>query len=85
MGCNTYHYYNTGIKFSESDDDVGCLCTFPHNDNEVLCGGRIKSLAMLGAAIILVHQDRNYFDGWCTLPGNLPNWIVEGMNKHILE
>ena len=67
------------IQFSEMDDDTGCLCTFPHNDNGELDAERVRSLAMLGAAVVLAHQgelkDTNF------LPFCLPQWIQDEIKR----
>ena len=59
MGENYYQAENRSISFSESAD-IGCLCTFPHND---MSGGkfkpdagRIMNLALLGCAVALLHN-----------------------------
>jgi len=60
MGCESYYFDTTPIKFSEQDDDIGCLCTFPDNDQtstgERLDFGRVRSLAYLGAAVVLLQR-----------------------------
>lgn len=68
------------IQFSEMDDDTACLCTFPHNFNEKLDAEHVRSLAMLGAAVVLAHQGElketvNF------LPHCLPQWIRDEIKR----
>jgi len=83
MGCEAYNAEGARIHFSESNDDVGCLCTFPFNDmidDGVLCRSRLKSLALLGLAVVLLRRgdikaSDEPFD-WVFIPGNLPeHWV----------
>lgn len=82
MGCDTYKYNDTYIHFSEGDDNTRCLCTFPHNDDEVLEPSRLRSLAYLGATIKLIHEGL-ITDEYVYLPYCLPKWIKEGIDKQI--
>jgi hypothetical protein len=82
MGCDSYYLdgIDTPIKFSEMNDDVCCLCTFPHNDNNELTNYRIRSLAMLGAAVVLLQHgviDNGF------LPNCLPKWIVDAIGESL--
>ena len=79
MGCDYYRYESELIRFSEMDDTVSCLCTFPHNDMEHLDLSRVRSLAMLGAAIVLIHHDE--IEGPVYLPNNLPKWIITELER----
>lgn len=100
MGEHGYHTSGYGaeyiIYFSESDDDWGCLCTFPHNDHGELTSDRVRSLALLGAAVVLAsHQaDRLESAGrmagphllpaeWETLilPQVVPQWIRDEIQR----
>lgn len=74
MGCDSYRVNDTTIKFNETDDECRCLCTFPHNDGETLDSERLRSLALLGAAVVLSQWDSG-FDGHCTIPDSLPKWV----------
>ena len=83
MGCETYGVNwptERGIKFSEVDDTVGCLCTFPHNDvDDHIDTDRVRSLALLGAAVVL-HR-RGLTDGPVIyLPDMIPQWIRDGID-----
>jgi len=70
------------VEFSEADDTWRCLCTFPWNDNAEgrIDISRIRSLALLGAAVVLIHngdiqEEYNY----------LPYCVPEFIRKAILE
>ena len=78
MGCHSYH----GIQFSEDDDEFVCLCTFPYNDEaagERLDPERVRSLALLGAAVVLNRYDGDI--GY--LPDDLPRWIVDEIVRNV--
>lgn len=76
MGCDSYRTRDTTIQFNEMDDEgPGCLCTFPHNDMEGLTPERLRSLALLGAAVVLARYEDSDFGGWCTIPNSLPEWL----------
>ena len=77
MGCD---HYVGGIMFSEGDDEVGCLCTFPHNDGDRLDVERVRSLAYLGAAVVL--QKRGDLEH-PYLPGCLPAWIRDEIDRNL--
>jgi len=85
MGCDVYRYDSEIIGFSELDDGVPCLCTFPHND---LAFGeleplRVRSPAMLGAAVVLIHH--GYLSGPVYLPDALPEWLVDALEQMLPE
>ena len=83
MGCDCYtiltHSGERDIRFSEGDDDLGCLCTFPHNDGETLDADRVRSLAYLGAAVVLASHEEA--DDNQYLPNSLPEWIRKGIDE----
>lgn len=82
MGCEAYSLsWPTGQEtmFSEMDDTVGCLCTFPHNDGLRLDADRVQSLALLGAAVVL-HRRGLLTDPYCYIPSDIPQWISDGIN-----
>jgi hypothetical protein len=83
MGCDSYWYRDKRIMFSEGDDDVLCLCTFPHNDEAFgeISSERVRSLAYLGATIVLIHENRIEQDVF--IPYCLPEWIKEQIDKRI--
>ena len=81
MGCKSYYLsdlHETPIRFSEGDNDLGCLCTFPHNDMGQLSADRVRSLAYLGAAVVMLKRG-DIDDGY--LPGCLPEWIREEIDR----
>lgn len=82
MGCDTYECEGTLIRFSEMDDG-GCLCTFPHNDQGKLTQRRVRSLAMLGAAVVLLHHGE--LEGPVFLPYSLPQWLVGEIKRLLLD
>jgi hypothetical protein len=66
--------------FSEADDSIRCLCTFPFNDGERLCPDRVRSLAYLGAAVVLDQRgelEHPY------LPFCLPKWMRDEIDRNI--
>jgi len=73
------NWEDAAIQFSEGDDETACLCTFPHNFEQTgLDTERVRSLALLGAAVVLAHQgelkeEYNY------LPYCVPQWIRDGI------
>ena len=67
------------VRFSDMDDEFGCLCTFPGNDQEELDIERIKSLALFGAAVHLLMSGE--LDGPVFIPDNLPRWIVDAVRR----
>lgn len=84
MGEKTYSIRNKHIRFSEDNDDYGCLCTFPHNDNEYLSLDRLKSLALFGAVVRLVmdgYYDDREDDGYIFIPQDVPEWILESVER----
>jgi hypothetical protein len=85
MGCETYHYMSEIIRFSEMDDTVPCLCTFPHNDLalDMLKPLRVRALAMLGAAVVLIQ--RGELEGPVYLPDALPRWLIEALEQMLPE
>lgn len=82
MGCDYYHINNVAIHFSDIDDSIGCLCTFPHNDNKHLDSDRIRSLAYLGAAVVLASKLKNKNQIYNFIPECLPKWIQKEIDKY---
>ena len=78
MGEKIYQIGEYPLQFSEIDDDYVCLCTFPHNDQGVLTPDRVRSLALLGAAVVLAHGDdlEHPF-----LPACVPEWIRHEIDR----
>ena len=84
MGCNKYYLEGIDypIAFSEMNEDVRCLCTFAHNDGKSLDPERVRSLAYLGAAVVLVSNeqaDHGY------IPSCLPDWIKQEIDRIVLK
>ncbi len=67
------------VGFTDTDDTVGCLCTFPHNyQGKPLSASTVQSLALLGAAIVLARREpisREYF----MIPADVPQWIRDSI------
>lgn len=88
MGCDSYavgsHHC---LKFDELDDRVRCLCTFPDNDRYRLDPSRVRSLAYLGAAVILAHQEEFAVDSeetiYESIPHCLPDWVKTEIDRNI--
>lgn len=71
MGCNTYsanypvgngQWAEAGIALPYADDDIPCVCTFPHNNQLEPDGlvrleaGEARSLAYIGAMVVALHN-----------------------------
>ena len=84
MGCDYYEFEKTSIHFSDLNEETSCLCTFPYNEEifKQLDPHIVRSLAMLGAAIVLVHQ-AEFNDDYMFLPEQLPEWIVNEIKKYV--
>jgi hypothetical protein len=81
MGCDKYYLNENLIAFSELNDSVGCLCTFI-NDGYSLTPERVRSLAYLGATVVLLHQkeiDHGH------IPSCLPDWMKEQIDTIVLN
>ena len=78
MGEKIYKIGEYPLQFSEMDDDYVCLCTFPHNDQGQLLPDRVRSLALLGAAVVLAHSGdlENPFLPYC-----VPEWIRKEIDR----
>jgi hypothetical protein len=83
MGCDKYYLSDDDVvAFSEMNEDVGCLCTFPHNDGFKLDEERVRSLAYLGATVVLLKQgeiDHGY------IPACLPDWVRKEIDRIVLK
>jgi len=60
MGEQVYEVEGKYIRFSE-DSEIGCLCTFPHNDRDlkgklIVDKDRLLNLALLGCVVVLLHN-----------------------------
>ena len=55
MSCDYYTLeHRDSIHFSDSDDSICCLCTVTADMR--LDSERVKALAYLGAAVVLMHH-----------------------------
>jgi hypothetical protein len=56
MGERVYNINGYRVRFSDGDDTIGCLCTFPYNDRydgKLIIGyERLINLALLGCAVV---------------------------------
>jgi hypothetical protein len=86
MGCDYYGIitreegYSSSLHFSDLDEEWECLCTFPYNDQGKLDSSRVRSLALLGAAVVLAHNGE--LDN-PLLPNGVPEWIREEIKRII--
>ena len=85
MSCDLYEYEDIMITFSEMNDDVRCLCTFPHNDNKHLDVSRLRSLAMLGAAVAMKRHGKYADEEYVYLPESLPKWFLKELDRLLPE
>lgn len=81
MGCDYYHVHGHLIHFSDCDDSYGCLCTFPHNYEPILDVDAVRSLALLGAAAVLVLEQKFGKDEYVFLPSAIPDWIKQEIDR----
>ena len=84
MGCDKYYLKDIDypMMFSEMNDDICCLCTFPHNDGETLDPERVRSLAYLGAAVVL-NSRGDAPHGF--IPSCLPDWMKKEIDRIVLK
>ena len=75
MGCDRYVFEDVSIQFGE---DVACLCMWPFNKE--LSPEHLRLLAMIGAAVVLIHHDSDTDGGSFMLPKSLPDWVVQGID-----
>jgi len=81
MGCHYYKLRGGALAhFLDSDDEFGCLCTFPHNNGEEMTADDVKSLALLGAAVAIAENDPATGE-YVFIPGDLPDWIVDAVRR----
>jgi hypothetical protein len=73
--------YILPIHFPDTDDRATCLCTFPFNNGQRIDLQEMRSLAMLGAAVVMQHHKHEEYR---YLPGDLPQWIVDEIDRVIL-
>lgn len=91
MGCDYYYIGTTAIHLSENED-IGCLCTFPHNyeHDKQLDKDLIRSLAYLGASVVLARRNQKFnknlpdITSYTFIPECLPDWIKKEIDKHLI-
>ena len=82
MGCDSFYLRGVNIHFDECDDDISCLCTFPHNCIDYIDPDTVYSLALFAAAVKLVIE--GYYTGeYLTIPRDIPEWIIADIKKAI--
>lgn len=87
MGCDYYTVHRWTGKdweedstyFSEIDDEVSCLCTFPHNYLEGFDKDIVRSLAYLGASVVLNHHGEEVRN----INADLPAWIKKDIDDSL--
>lgn len=90
MGCQTYTVKNLEdedvfITFSEMDETYGCLCTFPANHKTLgIDAWTVRSLALLGSAVVLAHQGEFAEDDYNFLPNAVPEWIRKAIDQSLV-
>lgn len=75
------------LQFSESNDDWACLCTRLHTQDTEdgrLESATIRSLALLGAAVVLASRDDSALTS-TLLPDGVPEWIRQEIIDTIPE
>jgi hypothetical protein len=90
MGCDQYtvsgwvqeeqKWKDGSIHFPDTDERATCLCTFPSGGRRIDLQ-EMRSLAMLGAAVVMQHHKHEEYR---YLPGDLPEWIVDEIDRVIL-
>jgi hypothetical protein len=80
MGCDHY-VIGSGedspvVGFSEADDTTACLCCFPWG-RETLDPDEVRSLALLGAAVVQAYQTGSAV----FIPQMLPTWVVREVDR----
>jgi hypothetical protein len=85
MGCYKYHLQGIDypIMFSEMNEDIGCLCTFPHNHGSKLDPETVRSLAYLGATVAMIYQGEQLPHGF--IPSCLPDWVKNEIDRVVLN
>jgi hypothetical protein len=91
MGCDYYEVDGFSLHFSEDQGDWGCLCTFPYNwqQGQKLAPDDIRSLALLGAAAAIAHQEavdavvnkEPICSSFFPIPSSVPLWIQDEIRR----
>lgn len=66
------------LEFSSEKSEWRCLCTWPACDGDILEPSSVRSLALLGAAVVLVWDDKLEYG---ILPNAVPEWIREEIKR----
>lgn len=85
MSEKAYKIKDKYIMFEENNE-VSCLCTFPHNYAEKLEMTDLQSLALLGAVVRLVIG--GYYDDhkgeYIFIPSDVPEWIIREVDRYLI-
>lgn len=86
------HVYEVGdkitVRFSEDDESFSCLCTFPFNDDlekGKIMLYRVRSLALLGMAVIMAHKIRDNEEHRINLPFDVPELWRKRLDEFFKE
>ena len=85
MGCNSYEVGSQSVSTTYDSDEYPCLCTMSgdgsHN-GEALSARDIRSMAALGAAVVLARN--GYLtSGYIVTPAHLPDRLKAAIEYFI--
>lgn len=82
--CEKYVIKNRLVSFSQDSkyDDL-CLCHFPHDYFGRMDKETVRSLALLGAVVVLIHRDENFNNKYELVPEDLPKWISREIDRRL--
>lgn len=84
MGCETYHAEEGSVKFDEDNIDTACLCCFTGEEGRYvdspLDRDTVRSMAYLGAAVVLLRRNDSPDGKHLYLPDDLPAWVRAGID-----
>lgn len=85
MGCYSYMLEGQSgeIRFSNQDENCKCLCD-SLNEGETFTPDLVRSLAILGAAVVLRTRD-DLPDDWTYLPEAIPQHIRDGIDSKLKQ
>lgn len=96
MGCQYYNFQrwvdkgesgdwkDISFHFSQAEQGFGCLCTWPHdhpNYEERMDVDDLRSLALLGAAVVLAHAGKIESRDDTIFPSDIPKWFIDELNR----
>ena len=82
MGCRSWTHRGVEFRFPETDDSVACLCAWTGGDTDPR---HVRSLAYLGAGVVLAEHG-DYDDGDTVhLPGMLPESVRQAIDAAVKE